>query len=190
MKDPVRYSEYPWTLIANESPSPSAVWVGVIDHLCALYNQFCKMAIERTQIVFIGRKTLPTLHHVAVVAVTGRKGKASNLVSIGPLGSPLVPWVTSIKVAALGRSSILIEHISPSHSKILEVTTYVRARFFRCRIVHVSIVHLRLSLLPCFIKKLCARRIMDFFLDGRFPTVDGWDGSHRGVGAYGLPGEF
>ena len=148
------------------------------------------MAIERTQIVVIGRKILATLHYVAVVAVTDRKSNACNLVSVRPLGSPLRPWVTGVEVAALGRSSILIVNISLGHPTILEVPTYIRACFFRCRIVHVSIIHLSLSLLPCFIKKSCARRIMDFFLGGRFPTGDGWDGPYKGVGAYGLPGEF
>lgn len=64
--------------------------------------------------------------------------------------------------------------MSLGHYTIPSVMTYVGVRFFVCRIGNSSIVHLRFSLLPCFIMKSCARRIMDFFLlGGRFPTGDG-----------------
>lgn len=72
-----------------------------------------------------------------------------------------------------------------------EVMTYIGGRFFVCQTGHGSIVHLRFSLLPCFIKKSCTRRIMDFFLlGGRFPTGDGWAGPYEGAGVYGLPAEL
>ena len=107
MKDPVRYSEYQRTSIANESPSPSAIWLGVIDGLCALYEQFCKMAVVWTQIVVIGGECLRTLHHITVAAVLTFVKNASDLVSIRPLGSPLRPWVTTVDVPSLRGPSIL-----------------------------------------------------------------------------------
>lgn len=107
MKDPIRYLKHQGTSIANERPSPRAVRFGIIDRLCALYEQFGQVAIVRTQIVIIGGEVLRTLHHITVAAVITWESEASNLVSIRPLGSPLRPWVTSVYVALLSGPLIL-----------------------------------------------------------------------------------
>ena len=173
MKDPIRYLKYQGTLITNKSPSPSAIWIGIIDRLCALYEQFCKMAVVWTQIVVLGGENFRPLHQITVAAVITWTRNARKLVSIGPLDSPLRPWVKGVLVSLLSRSSILDAKISPGYSILSEVTTYIGVRFYRSRIGTGFIFHLRFSLLPCFIRKSCTRRIVDFFFSGgSFPTGD------------------
>ena len=109
MKDPIRYLKYQGTLITNESPSPSAVWIGIINRLCALYEQFCKMAVVWTQIVVVGGEIFRSLHHITVAAVITLTNNARKLVSIRPLYSPLRPWVKYVHVSLLSGSSILDE---------------------------------------------------------------------------------
>ena len=112
MKDPIGHSKDPRTLITNESPSPSAVWVGIIDHLCALHEQFCKMAVGWTQIVVIRGKVLCPLHYITVAAVITWTRNARKLVSIRPFHSPLRPWVSCVHIPPLSSSSVLGERES------------------------------------------------------------------------------
>lgn len=173
MKDPVRCLKYPGTLISNVCPSPSAIWVGIIDRLCTLYEQLCKMAVVRTQIVVLGGEIFRPLHHIPVTAVNTWASNSRKLVSKRPLDSPLGPWMMSVHVSTLSGSLI------------------IAVRFFCFRTGSGVIGHLRFSLLPCFIKKSCTRRIRDFFfLGGRFPTGHVCDGPYEGARAYGAPGGF
>ena len=134
MKYPIRYLEYQGTLITNECPPPSAIWIGVVDWLSALYVKFCQMAVPWTQIIVFGGKFLRALHYITVVSGTPSTSDARKLVGIRPLGSPLRPWVMSIHVSSLGRSLILDERISLRYSMSCEVTTYVGRRFFGSQI--------------------------------------------------------
>ena len=109
MKDPIRYSKYLVTLISNEGPSASDVWIVIINLLCALYEQFCKMAIVWTQIIVVGGEGLSPLHHITMAAFITWTNNARKLVSIGPFKSPLCPWVKSVNVSSLSSSLILEE---------------------------------------------------------------------------------
>lgn len=189
MKDPVRCLKYPGTLISNVCPSPSAIWVGIIDRLCTLYEQLCKMAVVRTQIVVLGGEIFRPLHHIPVTAVNTWASNSRKLVSKRPLDSPLGPWMMSVHVSTLSGSLILDELVSSGYLTSSKVTTYIAVRFFCFRTGSGVIGHLRFSLLPCFIKKSCTRRIRDFFfLGGRFPTGHVCDGPYEGARAYGAPG--
>ena len=191
VKDPIRYLKYEGTLITNEGPSPSAVWIGIIDSLCALYEQFCKMAVIRTQIIVIGGEVFRSLHDITVAAFITCPSNARKLVSVRPLSSPLRPLVLGVHISSLGGSLVLDHRISPGCSTKLGLMTYIYGRFPLFRIGAGLMFHLRFSLFPCFIKKSCTRRIRDFFfLGGRFPTGHIWDGPCDGTRAYGAPGRL